>query len=298
MTLKEAVGKFVFDGAVVGLGGQNISRCPMATVHEIIRQQKKNLTLVGCNLSINMDLLVAAGLVKRCECGTGNLERFGVTFAFKRAIENKTMEIEDYSHLAMVSRFLAAEMGLPFMACRSLLGSDTLEASAHSTAKKYEIIDDPWDSEGKVLLLPSLIPDVALVHVQKADELGNIIIEGISNHEPEMIRASKTCIVTCEELVSSKRTRQNPDPVTIPYQYIDAVIEVPFAAYPTTTYRHYYYDGDHIRDYQACARQGGEMLQGYLDKYVYSCSTFEETLEKSGGIKRMLALKKAMHRIM
>ncbi|MCZ6548842.1 MAG: hypothetical protein O6837_12120, partial [Deltaproteobacteria bacterium] len=80
MGLREAVDRFVFDGAVVGLGGQNIGRCAMATVHEIIRQGKRDLTLVGCNLSISMDLLVGADLVRRCEGGSGNLERFGSTF--------------------------------------------------------------------------------------------------------------------------------------------------------------------------------------------------------------------------
>ncbi len=297
MTLKEAVEKFVFDGAVVGLGGQNISRCQVATVHEIIRQKKKDLTLTGCNLSIQMDLLVAAGSVKRCECGSGNLERFGATFSFKRAIEEKRMEIEDFSHGSMVSRFLAAEMGIPFIPCRSLLGSDILKTKAPSTQKKYEMVDNPWNPGEKVLLLPALSPDVAIVHVQKADEIGNIIIEGISNHEPEMIRASKTCIITCEELISSDQTRRNSDRTTIPYHFIDAVVEVPFGAYPTMTYRYYNYDNDHIRAYQECARKGGDAIKKYLDDNVYSCETFEDYLEKAGGLKRMMELRKAMLRM-
>jgi acyl CoA:acetate/3-ketoacid CoA transferase alpha subunit len=297
MSAKEAVQAFVFDGAVVGLGGQNISRCQMALVHEIIRQNKKDLTLVGCNLSIQMDMLVAAGLVKGCECGTGNLERFGSTFAFKRAIENKSITVEDYSHLTMTSRFLAAEMGLPFMATRSLLGSDMLKSRAGSSVKKCVVVEDPWNPDDSVVLLRALSPDVCLVHVQKADEMGNIVIEGITNHEPELIRASQRCIVTCEEIVSSERTRDNPDSVTIPYQHIDAVVEVPFGAYPTYTYRYYTYDTDHIKAYQACAREGGDALKLYLDKYVYGCATFEDYLEKACGVKRLLDLKKAMRHL-
>ncbi|MDI7260191.1 MAG: CoA-transferase [Thermodesulfobacteriota bacterium] len=298
MTLKEAVEKFVFDGAIVGLGGQNISRCQVATVHEIIRQGKKNLTLTGCNLSIQMDMLVAAGLVKKCECGSGNLERFGATFSFKRAIEEKRMEIEDFSHGSMVSRFLAGEMGLPFIPCRSLLGSDILRAKAPSTQKKYEIIDNPWNPGEKVLLLPAMVPDVAIVHVQKADEIGNIIIEGISNHEPELIRASKACIITCEELISSEETRNNPDRTTLPYHFIDAVVEVPFGAHPTMTYRYYTYDTEHIRFYQECARKGKDGIKKYLDDYVHSCNTFEDYLDRVGGIKQMLELRKMMLRMM
>ena len=297
MTLKEAVQNFVFDGALVGLGGQNISRCQMATVHEIIRQGKKGLTLTGCNLSIQMDVLVAAGLVKRCECGGAGLERFGATFSFKKAIEEKRMEIEDFSHGSMVSRFLAGEMGIPFIPCHSLLGSDILKVKAPSTNKKYEIIDNPWSPGKKVLLLPSMCPDVALVHVQKADEIGNIIIEGILNHEPELIRASKTCIVTCEKLIDSEEIRRNPDRTTIPYHFIDAVVEVPFGAYPTATYRYYTYDIDHIRYYQDCARKGGDAMKKYLDDFVYSSETFADFMEKAGGIKRMLELRKIMFRM-
>jgi glutaconate CoA-transferase subunit A len=297
MTLKEAVARFVFDGALVGLGGQNISRCQMALVHEVIRQGKKELTLTGCNLSIQMDLLVAAGLVRRCECGGAGLERFGAVYSFKRAIEEGRMEIEDFSHSTMASRFLAGEMGIPFIPCGSLMGSDILREQRGATRKKHAIIDNPWNPGEKVLLLSAVTPDVALVHVQRADEIGNIVIEGISNHEPEMIRAARTCIVTCEEIVRSEETRRWPERTTVPYHYVDAVIEVPFGAYPTMTYRYYSYDAEHIRFYQACAREGGEAIRRYLDDYVYGCETFEDTLDRAGGIRRMLGLRRAMARI-
>jgi acyl CoA:acetate/3-ketoacid CoA transferase alpha subunit len=294
MTLREAVQKFIFDGATIGLGGQNIARCQIATVHEIIRQGKRGLTLTGCNLSIQMDMLVAAGVVKRCECGGAGLERFGATYSFKRAIEGKRMEIEDYSHGSMVSRFLAGEMGLPFIPCYSLLGSDILKTTPLSMNKKWEIIDNPWNPDEKVLLLPAMVPDVALVHVQKADETGNVLIEGILSHEPELIRASKTCIVTCEEIISSDEVRRNPDRTTIPYFFIDAVVEVPFGAHPTATYGYYTYDSDHIRFYQDCARKGGDVIKKYLDDFIYSSATFEDYLEKVGGMTRMVELRKIM----
>ena len=88
MTAQEAVERFVFDGAVLGMGGQNVGRCTMAVTHEIVRQEKKDLTLCGCNQSISMDILVGAGQVKRCEAGTGNLERWGTTFSWRRAIQD------------------------------------------------------------------------------------------------------------------------------------------------------------------------------------------------------------------
>ena len=164
MTAREAVERFIFDGAVLGMGGQNVGRCTMAVTHEIVRQGKKDLTLCGCNQSISMDILVGAGLVKRCEAGTGNLERWGTTFSWRRAIQDGKIEMEDYSHLSMVSRFLAGEMGLPFMPIKSLLGSDMLKKQARSTEKKFEIIDNPWNPGEDVVLLPALQPDVALIH--------------------------------------------------------------------------------------------------------------------------------------
>ncbi|MBI3976192.1 MAG: CoA transferase subunit A, partial [Armatimonadetes bacterium] len=153
MTAADAVARFVHPGATLGMGGQNIGRCPMALTHEIIRQRIGALTVVGCNLSIGMDQLVAAGLVRRCESGSGNLERFGITFSWRRAIEAGTLEVEDYSHLAMVSRFLAGEMGVPFMPTRSLLGSDLLPAAGTPPGKAV-VVDNPWHPGERVVLVP------------------------------------------------------------------------------------------------------------------------------------------------
>jgi len=294
MTAAEAVSRFVFDGAIIGMGGQTIGRSAMSIYHEIIRQKKKDLTLVGCNLSIPMDLLVGVGLVRRTECGTGNLERFGTTFCWRKAIEQGRLENEDYSHLAMVTRFLAGEMGLPFMPIQSLLGSDILNKKAASTGKKSEIIDNPWKPGEKVVLLPALNPDVSIIHVQKSDELGNLIIEGFLTHEPEMIRASKTVIASCEEMIPSEEIRKYPERTTIPYVYVRAIVLQPWGAHPTSTYRYYQYDSEHIWEYQKCARQGDSAFQEYLEKYIYSCQSFDEYLEKVGGLKKYNYLRQEM----
>ena len=298
MSAQEAVEKLVFDGAIIGMGGQNVSRCAVALTHEIIKQGKKNLTLIGCNLSIHMDLMVGAGLVKKCELGLGGLGRFGATFQFKRAIEEKKMEAEDFDHLTMVSRFLAGEMGIPFIPVRGLMGSDILNYQAASTKKKFEIINDPWNQGERVLLVPAMEPDVTIVHVQKADEIGNVLIEGIASHEPELIRASKTTIISCEEIVSTRFFRSNSDSTTVPYHYIDAVVEQWFGAYPTSTNGYYSFDADHINYYQQCARSGGEEYKKYLDEYVYGCETFDDFLEKCGGVKKLNQLKREMLKLM
>ena len=294
MTLKEAVARFVRSGCSVGLGGQNIGRCAMAAMHEIVRQGHRDLTIYGCNLSISMDLLVGAGLVRRCESGTGNLERFGTTFSWRRGIEQGTLEVEDYSHLSMVSRFLAGEMGLPFMPVKSLLGSDILTYSSGSGFKKFEVVDNPWNRGEPVVLVPAATPDVSIVHVQKADPLGNVIIEGFATHEPEMVRASQYTIVTCEEVVETDEIRREPERTTIAYPHVSAVVRQPWGAYPTSTYRYYDYDSAEITRYQAAAREGGEQYRRYLDECVYGCDTFEEYLAKVCQPARREELEAAM----
>ncbi|MBP1722552.1 MAG: coenzyme transferase [Deltaproteobacteria bacterium] len=294
MTAAEAVRQFVADGALVGMGGQSIGRSAMCIYHEMIRQKKKDLTLVGCNLSIPMDMMVGLGLVRRTECGTGNLERFGTTHCWRKAVEQGKLVNEDYSHLAMVSRFLGGEMGLPFMAIRSLLGSDILAKKCASTGKKYEIIDNPWNPGEKVVLLPSLNPDVSIIHAQKADETGNLIIEGFLAHEPEMTRASKAVIVSCEEVVSSDEIRQYPERTTIPYVYVSAVVHQPWGAHPTSVYRCYAHDGEHIREYQKAAREGGVAFEAYTEKYIFSCGDFDQYLEKVGGFRKYNRLRQEM----
>jgi acyl CoA:acetate/3-ketoacid CoA transferase alpha subunit len=297
MSTKEAVEKFVLDGAIIGMGGQNVARCAVNLAHEIIKQGKKDLTLTGCNLSMHMDLMVGAGLVRKCEFGLAGLGRFGATFQFKRAIEEGRMEAEDFDHLVMVSRFLAGEMGIPFIPVRGLIGSDILNYQAPSTKKKFETMNNPWNQEEKVALVPAMQPDVTIVHVQKADEIGNIVIQGIASHEPELIRASKATIVSCEEIVPTEFFRSHSDYTTVPYHYIDAVVEQPFGAYPTATYGYYNFDVEHINYYQQCARAGGEHYKRYMNEYIYGCETFDDFLEKCGGVKKLNQLKCEMLRL-
>ncbi len=313
MTAAEAVSRFVRPGSTVGMGGQNIGRCPVALAHEIIRQRIGELTVVGCNLSISMDQLVGAGLVRRTICGSGNLERFGTTFCWRRAIEDGTLEVEDYSHLAMVTRFLAGEMGVPFMPTRSLLGSDLLRAAekvapagglggtAGRTAPpttphpdRPVVIDNPWNPGEPVVLVPALRPDVSIVHVQRADAVGNVVIEGFATHEPEMMRASRHVVVSCEELVPNDEIRAHPEQTTVPFVHVSAVVVQPFGAYPTSTYRYYDYDPVHVAAYQAAARGGAGAVREYLRAHVWQCARFDDYLQRAAGRERLEALRRAM----
>ena len=298
MTAAEAVERFVAEGATVGIGGQTMGRCSMALVHEIVRQGIKDLVLVGCSMSISMDIMVGAGLVKRTECGTGNLERLGTTFRWRAAIEEGRLEVEDYSHLAMASRFLAGSLGLPFMPSKSLLGTDILNKKSFDDRKPFALVDNPWNEGEPVVLLPALTPDVSIIHAQKADWMGNVIIEGFTTHEPEMIKASRSVIVSCEELVDPDVIRSDPDRTTIPYIFVDAVVVQPWGAYPTSTFRYYEHDEPHLRDYQERARAGGDAYQEYLQQHIYGHATFDDFLKEAAGAGRLSELRDSMLRLL
>ncbi len=296
-TASEAVSRLIHDGATVGIGGQTIGRCSMALVHEMVRQGKKDLRLVGCSMSMTMDLLVGAGLVRSTECGTGNLERYGGTFRWRRAVEEGRIEVVDHSHLAMALRFLAGSLGLPFMPSKSMLGTDILRQEGRDGVPPFALVSNPWDREDRVVLLPACTPDVSIVHAQRADEMGNVVIDGFTTHEPEMVRASKAVVVSCEELVSPDDIKGCPDRTTIPYLYVDAVVVQPWGAYPTAAHRYYEHDDAHILSYQRAARAGGSQYEEYLDRYVRGCSTFDEFLEEAAGPARLEELRKAMEAV-
>ncbi|MFC9969839.1 CoA transferase subunit A [Spirillospora sp. NPDC127200] len=285
LTAEEAVRAFVTPGAVVGMGGQNINRCPMALVHEVARQAVGGLTVVGCNLSLPLDLLVAAGLVVRTEQGSGNLERYGTLFSWRRAVEAGAVDVRDHSHLAMATRFAAGANGLPFLPTRSLLGSDVLAGLVEADLAR--LTEDPWSGD-PVVLMKALTPDVSLVHAHRADPSGNVVIEGVTSHEVDMVRASAATIVSVEEIVPDGVLNARPEEVTISGAYVSAVVHQPFGAFPTSVYRGYDFAEAEIRRYQALARRGGDAHAAWLARHVLEPAGFDAFLERTdpGGVRR------------
>ena len=296
MTAAEAVERFVEPGAVLGLGGQNINRCPMALAHEVVRQEIGDLTVVGCNLSLPLDLLVAAGLVARTEQGSGNLEKFGTLFTWRRAVEAGKIVVRDYSHLSMASRFLAGAMGLPFMPVRSLLGSSVLERLV--AEEDAVVTTDPWSGE-PVVLVRACTPDVSLIHANLADTDGNVVIDGVTSHEVDMVRASRHAIVSVEEVLPAGAFDDEPERVTISGAYISAVVAQPHGAWPTSVYRKYDYYEPEIEAYQKAAKVGDEGPKHWLADYVEACADFDTYLAVSdrGGLARE-AMTEQMRRLL
>lgn len=292
MTAEEAVRRFVPDGTQVALGGFTVNRNPMVIAREIIRQARKDLYVVCHSHGQAMDLLIGAGCVKRLEVAYGGSGRFAPTcIRFRKAVCNGQIEVEDYSNYHMSLRFLAGAMGLPFMATRSGLETDIVNVTGFALEdrgrdkvprKKLVVTDNPFSSdEDRVILLPAITPDVAIIHAQYVGEDGTVRIKGLSFADKEQAMAAACVIVTCEEIVPTSFVREDPDQNSLPSFLVDAVVKAPFGAHPTATYGFYDYDPEHLKLYRKAASDDGR-FKDYLDEWVYGMDTQEGYLAKLG----------------
>ncbi len=286
-TLAEAVAS-IPGGAHVALSGFAIARCTMAFAREVIRQGIKGLTVSQCVGAMDADILAGAGAVERIVYGGGSLDRFGRLNCVNRGIEEGTLIAEEYSSLSLAFRYLAGSLGLPFIPIRSLRGSDILERLQEVAPSDIGYVDDPFTGDDWLVLKP-ILPDVAVVQVQTADEDGNAWILGPRWDNEEQVKASKRAIVITERLVPTEAIRHDPERTVIPGFRVSHVVHLPFAAHPTSVYHTYDYDADHIRQY-ADASKTPEGLRNYLDKYVYGVRDHWEYLELIGGMKHLARL--------
>jgi len=300
MTLQDAVTRFIPDGSQVALGGFTVSRNNMAVAREIIRQGKKALHVVCHSHGQALDLLIGAGCISRVEIAYGGSGRFAPTcIRFRKAVCSQSIEVEDYSNYQMSLRFLAGAMGLPFMATKSGLETDLVRLEgfppeirgSHKVAsKKLAVIDNPFNGpEDRVVLLPALTPDVALVHAQYVGEDGTVRIKGLTFADLEQARSADHVIVTCEEIVPRSSIRQDPDQNSLPPFLVDAVVQIPYGAHPTACQYFYDYDPRHLHLYSEAAADDRRFGR-YLEEWVYGVATEEDYLEKV-GVKDLLRIK-------
>jgi glutaconate CoA-transferase subunit A len=286
-TLADAVAS-IPGGAHVALSGFAIARCTMAFAREVIRQGIKGLTVSQCVGAMDADILAGAGAVERIVYGGGSLDRFGRLNCVNRGIEEGTLIAKEYSSLSLAFRYLAGSLGLPFIPIRSLRGSDVLERLQEVAPSEIGYVDDPFTGDDWLVLKP-ILPDVAVVQVQTADEEGNAWILGPRWDNEEQVKASERAIVITERLVPTEAIRHDPERTVIPGFRVSHVVHLPFAAHPTSVYHTYDYDADHIRQY-ADASKTPEGLRNYLDKYVYGARDHWEYLELIGGMKHLARL--------
>ena len=304
MGLKEAVHRYVKDGSHISIGGFTINRNPMAAVYEIIRQKIKNLHLYAHSNGQGVDELIGAGCVKKIEIAYGGNGKFAATcIRFKKAVQEGTIEIEDYSNYQMTLRFLAGAMGTPFLPVCSSFGTDIIDKWGFPREtrlkdpklpdEKLITMDNPfghWLNTAKVVLVPAINTDVTIIHVQKADKQGTGRITGLSFADIEQAKSAKHLILTCEELAEADELRINPDQNQIPFINVDAVVHVPHGAYPTACYKYYDYDPVYLNDYARSARED-KLYKEYLEQFIYKIKAHEDLINLIGEdrIKMVMA---------
>jgi glutaconate CoA-transferase subunit A len=295
MDLNQAVRKFVSEGCHLSIGGFTANRNPMAAVYEMIRQGVRGLHVYAHSNGQGVDELIGGGCVRKLEVAYAGNGRFAPTCVrFRRAVQEGKITVEDYSNYQMSLRFLAGAMGVPFLPTRSGFGSDILEKWGFSKNERQHdpklpdrklcVISNPFGELGgpdQVVLVPAVRPDVTVIHVQKADRAGTMRIEGLPFADVEQAKAARHVIVTCEELVDREVLRKNPDVNQIPFFCVDAVVHVPYGAYPTSCYRYYDYDPEYLNLYRRQAREDA-LFRKYLDRFVYGVKDHAEFIELQG----------------
>ncbi len=270
------------DGAMIALGGGLSARLPMAFVRELIRQRKRDLHLVGSAHSIDVDLLVAAEAVRRCEESYVGFEQdLGLAPAYRRAAETGTIEVAESCCVTILAQLRATELGLPFLPVRGVRGSDIVRLHP-----EYAEVTCPFTGE-VLVAVPALKPDVALLHAPLGDRYGNLHLQQPYVLDERFASSSARVVATVERLVSTADVAANG--VTIPAHLVAAVAEVPFGAHPTSCYPEYAYDREHLSTYVKAAQSGGEDLAGYLKTYVYGVADEQEYRELIGS-KRLTEL--------
>ena len=250
-TATEAVRRLVSDDAVVGVGGTNHARTPMALLIEILRQRRSGLTMVRPLSCFEAELMLATGMAQRVMTSwVGIGHGWGLAPVLRQLVETGRATFEEWSHLGIGLRYKAGAMGVPYLPTLSMLGSDI--------DRQLGLAKITCPYTGQLLnAVPSLNPDVALVHVQRADKLGNAQIDGYELMDADLVLAARRVIVSAEEIVSTDQISRDPGRTVIPGFAVDAVVHQPMGAYPHECYGHYEADLAEFGAYMAAVKSGG-----------------------------------------
>lgn len=273
-TLREAVARLVHDGDLVYCAGFT-HLIPFAAGHEIIRQGRRNLVLARATPDLVYDQMVAAGCARKLVFSYAGNPGVGSLRALRRAMEAGEVEWEEYSHFALISRLAAGAAGLPFMPMNPSGGQDLMAVNPN-----LRPMEDPFGGQ-PVVVVPALTPEVAIVHVHRADADGNAQVWGITGDLREAAFAARRVLVTAEEIVPADVIRAAPGRTLIPGLIVDAVCHVPFAAHPS--YAQGLYDRDNAF-YQAWEALSADpdRLKRWLDEWVYGLDDRQAYWERLG----------------
>ncbi|MGZ6347490.1 MAG: CoA transferase subunit A [Anaerolineales bacterium] len=274
--LSDAVSKFVQDGDIVYAAGFT-HLIPFAAGHEIIRQRRRGLTLARATPDLIYDQMVAAGCARKVIFSYMGNPGVGSLRIVRSEIEAGRLDWEEYSHFGMISRLQAGAAGLPFMPMNQT-GAVDLER-ANPLVKR---VTDPYSGR-ELIAVPALNPDVAIVHVQRADKDGNAHLWGILGEQKEVAFASKRVILSAEEIVDEAVIRSDPNRTLIPGFIVSAVCHVPGAAHPSYAQGYYDRDNDFYLKWDKIS-ENPDLVKAYLDEWVYGVKDRFEFWQKLGSV--------------
>jgi glutaconate CoA-transferase, subunit A len=274
ISLSEAIKRYMHDGDTVYAAGFT-HLIPFAAGHEIIRQGLRDLELARATPDLIYDQMVAARCARKVIFSYMGNPGVGSLRIVRAELEAGHLEWEEYSHFGMISRLQAGAAGLPFMPMNPTAAGDLERFNP-----KYRTVADPYSGR-EVVVVPALNPDVAIVHVQRADQDGNAQIWGIIGEQKEAAFAAHSVILTAEEIVDEAVIRSDPNRTLIPGFIVDAVCQVPYASHPSYTQGYYDRDNAFYLEWDEIS-QSPQRVQAYLDEWVYGVKDRAEYWEKLG----------------
>ena len=275
MSMKDAVSRFVKDGDTVYLAGFT-HMIPFAAGHEIIRQRRKDLVLARATPDIIYDQMIAAGCAKRLIFSYAGNPGVGSLRCFRRAHEKGVpapLEVEEYTHFGLSGRLFAGATNMPFLPMRTNLGSGLPPEN-----DLIRTVKDPYTGD-EVSVVPPLKPDVAVVHVQRADANGNSHIWGIIGEQKDTAFAAEKVIISAEEIVDESIIRSDPNRTLVPDFIVDAVVHEPWCAHPSYVQGYYDRDNEFYVEWDKITKAHEDTMK-YMDEWVYGVEDRSEYMKK------------------
>jgi glutaconate CoA-transferase, subunit A len=285
LTLRQAVADLVPDDASVALGLQMEQMIPFAAGHEIIRQKKRGLTLIGPISDILFDQMIAAGCVKQVIAAWVGNVMMGSAYNFRRAAEQGGLKVVNLSNFTVALALQAAAMGVPFLPTRTALGSDVARDNDF-----FSQIDSPFEDKqspggpARLHAVRALNPDVTIVHLQRADHEGNAHCWGNFGVMIEAVRAAKRVIVVAEEVVDTEVIASDPNRTVIPGFLVNAVVECRFGAHPSPVQGYYKRDNAFFRQYHEQTKSKVDS-ETWLQRWVHSVADRKAYMNQLGGCR-------------
>jgi glutaconate CoA-transferase, subunit A len=267
-SLDDAVAR-IDDGSSIATGLALEHAIPFAAGHELLRQGRSGLTLIGPISDLLFDQLIGGNAVSGVRAAWAGNVSAGTGYRFRKAVENGTVEIEDHSNFSIALALQAGSMGVPYLPTKSLLGSDILE---HSDL--FVTTTDPFTDE-RIVLVPAIEPDWAIVHVQRASPDGDAHFWGNSGIIDPAVGAAENVLVTAEEVVDPEVIKSDPSRVAITRDQVTSVVECPFGAHPSPVAGRYNRDNEYYLEY-ARETDTQEGFEEWVDEWVYGVDDREE----------------------